>query len=251
MIRRSLLPLAVVLIASCLAAGAAPAGSGSSIELKFGDPGAGGASGSTAIRLVVLFTILSVAPMLVLMMTCFVRIIIAMHFLRQALGTPQMPPSQVIIGLSLFLTFFVMSPVLDKIHQEAWVPYSEGRIDAVAGLTAAGKPLQGFMLKNTRQSDLALFVKMAKLQRPSGPDDLPLRVVVPAFMISELRTGFEIGFLLFLPFLVLDLVIASVLLSMGMMMLPPAMVSLPFKLLLFVLVDGWSLLAGSLVAGIR
>lgn len=251
MIHRWTAILLVLLAVTSFAVAAAPASGGATIELKVADPTGGGAGGSTAIRLVILFTILSVAPMLVLMMTCFVRIIIAMHFLRQALGTPQMPPSQVIIGLSLFLTFFVMSPVLDQIHQQAWVPYSEGKIDAMAGLTEAGKPLQEFMLKNTRQSDLALFVKMAKIQRPSGPQDLPMRVVVPAFMISELRTGFEIGFLLFLPFLVLDLVISSVLLSMGMMMLPPAMVSLPFKLLLFVLVDGWSLLAGSLVAGIR
>jgi flagellar biosynthetic protein FliP len=195
--------------------------------------------------------VLAVAPSILLLMTCFVRLILALHFLRQALGTPQMPPNQVVVGLALFLTFFVMSPTIDRIYDTAWLPYEQGQIDVAQSLTTASAPLKTFMLKNVREADLLLFVKMAKLQRPATPDDLPLRVVVPAFVISELRVGFEIGFLLFLPFLVVDLVVSSVLLSMGMMMLPPQMISMPFKLLLFVLVDGWGLLAGSLVAGFR
>ncbi len=227
----------------------APAAGGASIELKINDPA--GAGGSSAMRIVLLMTLLGVAPSILLLMTCFVRIVLALHFLRQALGTPQMPPNQVVLGLALFLTLFVMSPTVDKIYKEAWVPYEQGQMDVTQGLTTAAGPLKDFMLRNVREADLLLFVKMGKIPRPATQADLPLRVVVPAFVISELRVGFEIGFLLFLPFLVVDLVVSSVLLSMGMMMLPPAMVSLPFKLLLFVLVDGWGLLAGSLVAGFR
>jgi len=227
----------------------APAGPGG-LELRITDP-AGGAPGSTALRIVLMMTVIGVAPALLLMMTSFVRFVVALYFLRQALGTPQMPPNQVVVGLALFLTFFVMGPTLERVRADAWVPYTEGRIDAQQGLDAASGPMREFMLRNTREADLGLFVRMAKLPRPATSADVPLRIVVPAFVISELRAGFEIGFLLFLPFLVVDLVVASVLLSMGMMMLPPSMVSLPFKILLFVLVDGWSLLAGSLVAGIR
>ncbi len=208
-------------------------------------------AGSTAIRLVLLLTLLSVAPSILLMMTCFVRIVIAFHFLRIAMGTQQMPPNQVIIGLSLFLSLFVMSPVIDQIREDAWTKYEAGEVDAIEGAKLASGPLREFMLKNTRSSDLKLFVTMSKIPKPEGPQDLPMRVVVPAFLISEIRSGFEIGFLLFLPFLVVDLVVAATLLSMGMMMLPPAMVSLPFKVLLFVLVDGWGLLAGSLVKGFQ
>jgi len=227
----------------------APAGPGG-LELRITDP-AGGAPGSTALRIVLMMTVIGVAPALLLMMTSFVRFVVALYFLRQALGTPQMPPNQVVVGLALFLTFFVMGPTLERVRADAWVPYTEGRIDERQGLDAASGPMREFMLRNTREADLALFVRMAKLPRPATSADVPLRVVVPAFVISELRAGFEIGFLLFLPFLIVDLVVASVLLSMVMMMLPPSMVSLPFKVLLFVLVDGWSLLAGSLVAGIR
>ncbi|RMG46417.1 MAG: flagellar biosynthetic protein FliP [Acidobacteria bacterium] len=246
--RRAILAgLLIGILAAGTVAQAAP--DGASIELRLND--GAGAPGSTALRILVLLTVLAVAPSILLLMTCFVRFVIALHFLRQALGTPQMPPNQVLIGLALFMTLFVMAPVLDEVHDEAWVPYNEGAIDTVEALQAASVPLKDFMLHHTRKADLALFVNMAHVETPRGPDDLPLRVVVPAFVISELRTGFEIGFLLFLPFLVIDLVVASVLLSMGMMMLPPVMVSLPFKVLLFILVDGWSLLAGSLVAGFR
>ncbi|MBP7146488.1 MAG: flagellar type III secretion system pore protein FliP [Acidobacteria bacterium] len=245
MTRRVLVALALLAACAALPALAADDSGPASIQLRL-DGG-----GSTALRLLILMTVLAVTPALLLMMTCFVRFIVALHFLRQALGTPQMPPNQVVIGLALFLTLFTMSPVLEKVHSEAWLPYNEGKLDATAGLTAAAGPMKEFMLRNTREADLALFVRMSKMPRPSGPADLPLRVVVPSYVISELRAGFEIGFLLFLPFLVVDLVVSSILLSMGMMMLPPAMVSLPFKVLLFVLVDGWSLLAGSLVAGVR
>jgi flagellar biosynthetic protein FliP len=243
----ALLPAAA---ASASEAGSpAPAGAGG-LELRITDP-AGGAPGSTALRIVLMMTVLAVAPAILLMMTSFVRFVVALYFLRQALGTPQMPPNQVVVGLALFLTFFVMGPTLEQVRAGAWVPYTEGRLDAQQGLDAASGPMREFMLRNTREADLGLFVKMAKIPRPATSADVPLRVVVPAFVISELRAGFEIGFLLFLPFLVVDLVVSSVLLSMGMMMLPPSMVSLPFKVLLFVLVDGWSLLAGSLVAGVR
>ncbi len=257
--RRALLALLVALTAFAVLpavaspapppASPAPAGPGG-LELRITDP-VGGAPGSTALRIVLMLTVLAVAPAILLMMTSFVRFVVALHFLRQALGTPQMPPNQVVVGLALFLTFFVMGPTLEQVRAEAWVPYTAGQMDAQQGLDAASGPMREFMLRNTREADLGLFVKMAKIPRPATSADVPLRVVVPAFVISELRAGFEIGFLLFLPFLVVDLVVSSVLLSMGMMMLPPSMVSLPFKILLFVLVDGWSLLAGSLVAGIR
>lgn len=222
---------------------------GASVELRLSDPS--GAGGNSALRMVMMLTLLAIAPTIVLMMTSFTRLIVVMHFLRQALGTPGMPPNQIMIGLALFLSFFVMSPTIDRIHKEAWIPFNEGKLDAATGVQTAVVPLREFMLRNTREADLGLFVRMAKLPKPEGPEQLPMRVVVPAFVISELRAGFEIGFLLFLPFLVVDLVVSSVLLSMGMMMLPPTTVSLPFKVLLFVLVDGWSLLAGSLVTGFR
>ena len=240
--------LALVAICSLFAPAALAAPNEASIELTLGDP-LSGPAGSTAVRMLLLMTVLAVAPSILLMMTSFVRFIVVFHFLRHALGTPSMPPNQVLIGMALFLTMFVMAPVIDDVHEKAWIPYDEGEIDVVEALQEAGAPLKSFMLEHTRQTDLKLFVGMAQIERPDGPVDLPLRVVIPAFLISELRAGFEIGFLLFLPFLVIDLVVASVLLSMGMMMLPPAMVSLPFKILLFVLVDGWGLVVGSMAAG--
>jgi flagellar biosynthetic protein FliP len=246
--RRLLTALVGLLVVLFAAPGLAVA-DGPTIQVSLGDSADG--VGSSAVKLVILLTLLSVAPAILLMMSCFVRFIVAFHFLRQALGTPQMPPNQVVIGLALFMTLFVMSPTIDQIHQRAWVPYENGELDTMEGIEAAAGPLREFMLSNTRQSDLKLFVQMGQIERPRTADDLPMRVIVPAFIVSELRAGFKIGFLLFLPFLVVDLVVASVLLSMGMMMLPPAMVSLPFKVLLFVLVDGWGLIASSLVAGFR
>lgn len=204
---------------------------------------------TTPLELLLFLTLLSILPAILVMTTCFTRIVVVLSFLRQALGTPQVPPTQVIIGLSLFITLFVMSPVIDRIYTDAYQPYTKKEINAEEALNRAAVPLKEFMLKQTREKDLALFLKMSKLQRPATPMDLPMRVVIPAFSIGELKKAFEIGFLIFLPFLVIDMVVASVLLSMGMMMLPPIMISMPFKLLLFVLVDGWDLLIGSLVGG--
>ena len=206
---------------------------------------------TTPIELLFFLTIIAFLPALLVMTTCFTRIVIVLSFLRQALGTPQVPPTQVIIGLSLFITFFVMSPVFDTIYKNAYIPYTKKEIKSDEALAKASDPLKEFMLKQTREKDLALFLKMSKAERPAKPMDLPMRVVVPAFSIGELKRAFEIGFLIYLPFLVIDMVVASVLLSMGMMMLPPVMVSMPFKILLFVLVDGWGLLIGSLIEGFR
>ena len=199
------------------------------------------------IEILLMFTILSVAPAILLMTTCFTRLVIAFSFLRSAMGTQQMPPTQVLIGLSLFLTLFIMSPVLKQINDQAVKPYMAEEVNLEQAFNAGLQPLRGFMFKQTREKDLALFLSMAKLEKPANKDEVPSSILIPAFMISELKTAFQIGFILFLPFLVIDMVVASVLLSMGMMMLPPVMVSLPFKLLLFVLVDGWHLIVGSLV----
>jgi flagellar biosynthetic protein FliP len=215
-------------------------------------PPTGGFLGlTTPLELLLFLTLLSILPAILIMTTCFTRIVVVLSFLRQALGTPQVPPTQVIIGLSLFITLFVMSPVIDKIYADAYQPYTKKEINAEEAFNRAGVPLKEFMLKQTREKDLALFLKMSKSERPATPMDLPMRVVIPAFAIGELKKAFEIGFLIFLPFLVIDMVVASVLLSMGMMMLPPIMISMPFKLLLFVLVDGWGLLIGSLVGGYK
>ncbi len=199
------------------------------------------------IEILLVFTILSVAPAILLMTTCFTRLVVAFSFLRSAMGTQQMPPAQVLISLSIFLTLFIMSPVLRQINDQAVKPYMAEEISLQQAFETGIKPVRGFMFKQTREKDLALFISMAKLEKPANKDDVPTSVLIPAFMISELKTAFQIGFVLFLPFLVIDMVVASVLLSMGMMMLPPVMVSLPFKLLLFVLVDGWHLIVGSLV----
>lgn len=202
---------------------------------------------STLIQLVILLTILSLAPAILLMVTSFTRIVIVLSLLRHALGTQSMPPNQIIIGLSLFLTFFIMAPVFNRVNDEALKPYYEEQISGQLAFEKAAAPVRAFMLKQVREKDLALFVKIAHEKRPAKPDEISLTTLIPAFAISELKTAFQIGFMIYLPFLVLDMVVASVLLSMGMMMLPPIMVSLPFKLLLFVLVDGWYLIVGSLV----
>ncbi len=202
---------------------------------------------SSLVQLVILLTILSLAPAILLMATSFTRIIIVLSLLRHALGTQTMPPNQVVIGLSLFLTFFIMAPVFNRVNDEALKPYYEEQISGEQAFEKGSAPVKAFMLKQVREKDLALFVKMANDKRPARPEDISLSTLIPAFAISELKTAFQIGFMIYLPFLVLDMVVASVLLSMGMMMLPPVMVSLPFKLLLFVLVDGWYLIVGSLV----
>jgi len=202
---------------------------------------------STLIQLVILLTVLSLAPAILLMTTSFTRIVIVLSLLRHALGTQTMPPNQIIVGLSLFLTFFIMAPVFNRVNDEALKPYYEEQISGEQALEKAAAPVKTFMLKQVKEKDLALFVKIAREKRPAKPEDISLTTLIPAFAISELKTAFQIGFMIYLPFLILDMVVASVLLSMGMMMLPPIMVSLPFKLLLFVLVDGWYLIVGSLV----
>ncbi|MDD2989078.1 MAG: flagellar type III secretion system pore protein FliP [Zoogloea sp.] len=209
--------------------------------------GGGGTQYSLSIQTLLLLTSLSFLPALVLMTTSFTRIIIVMSLLRHAMGTQTSPPNQIIVGLSLFLTFFIMSPVLDKVYTEAWQPLSENRITFNEALDRATVPVKAFMLKQVREPDLNLFSKLAKTPRVDKAEDLPMRVVIPAFVTSELKTAFQIGFIVFIPFLIIDMVVASVLMSMGMMMMSPAIVALPFKIMLFVLVDGWNLLIASLV----
>lgn len=206
----------------------------------------GGQTYSLSLQTLLLMTGLSFLPAILLMMTSFTRIIIVLSLMRQAIGTQNSPPNQVIIGLALFLTFFVMSPVLDKIYVDAYQPYSENKIQMSEALDKAVAPLKTFMLKQTRESDLALYVKLAKVPDLQSPQDVPLRILVPAFVTSELKTAFQISFAVMIPFLIIDMVVASVLMSMGMMMVSPSIVSLPFKLMLFVLVDGWQLVIGSL-----
>ena len=206
----------------------------------------GGQIWSLSIQTLVLMTSLSFLPAAMLMMTGFTRIIIVLGLLRNALGTASSPPNQVLVGLSLFLTFFVMSPVFDKVYTDAYKPLSENRISLEEAATRAAAPLRAFMLRQTREKDLAMFAQMAKVPEMQGPEDVPMSILVPSFVTSELKTAFQIGFTIFIPFLIIDLVVASVLMAMGMMMVPPATISLPFKLMLFVLVDGWQLLLGSL-----
>jgi len=202
---------------------------------------------SVVIQILALLTVLSLAPAILIMMTSFTRLIVVFSFLRHALGTQQMPPNQLLIGLALFLTFFIMTPVWQEVNQKALIPYKEKKISQAQALEEALKPVRQFMLKQTREKDLALFVQMAKMPRPKNSNDIPTTVLLSAYMISELKTAFQIGCILYIPFLIVDMVVASVLLSMGMMMLPPVMISLPFKVILFVLVDGWNLIVGSMV----
>jgi flagellar biosynthetic protein FliP len=232
--------------AAAHAASAAQDKNFSGIELRIGG-GANGNGLTVPLQILVLLTILSLVPAILVSVTSFTRIVIVSHFLRQALGTQTMPPNQIIIGLSLFLTFFIMQPVGERINREAVQPMINGQITEMQALDQACVPLREFMLRYTREKDLLLFLNIAKAPRPKNSQDLPMRVVIPSFMISELKTAFQIGFVLFIPFLVIDMVVASVLLSMGMMQLPPAMISTPFKILLFVMVDGWNLVIGSLV----
>ncbi len=202
---------------------------------------------SAPLQVVLLLTLLSFVPAILMTMTSFTRIVIVFHFLRQALGTQEQPSNQILLGLALFLTVFVMAPVGDQVNTLALQPAMAGRLTVGQALERGAPPVKTFMLKQTREKDLALFVELAKAPRPRTPDELPMRVVVPAFVISELKTGFQMGFFLFLPFLLIDLVVSTTLLSMGMLQLPPAMISLPFKIMLFVMIDGWNLLVGSLV----
>ena len=208
----------------------------------------GGTQWSLSIQTLLLVTGLTFLPALVLMMTSFTRIVIVLSLLRHALGTQTSPPNQVIVGLSLFLTFFVMAPVGERIYADAYQPLAENRLSFQGALEKGAVPLRAFMLKQVREADLATFTKVARLPTPAKMDDVPMRVLIPAFVTSELKTAFQIGFIVFIPFLIIDMVVASVLMSMGMMMMSPVIVALPLKIMLFVLVDGWNLLIGSLVA---
>jgi len=228
------------------AAPAVPTGA-STLPLLIGQGGSG-TSYSVPVQTLLFVTALGFLPAVLLMMTGFTRIAIVLSLMRQALGTQAAPPNQVVIGLSLFLTLFVMGPTLDKVYKEAYEPFAANQISFNEALERGQGPMRSFMLKQTRQSDLGLFVKLARLEGDVKPETVPFRVLVPAFVTSELKSAFQIGFLIFIPFLVIDMIVASVLMSLGMMMLSPVMVALPFKLMLFVLADGWNLLLGSLAA---
>jgi flagellar biosynthetic protein FliP len=206
----------------------------------------GGQTYTLSLQTLLLLTSLTFLPAVLLMMTGFTRIVIVLSLMRQALGTPASPPNQVLIGLSLFLTFFVMSPVLDRIYSDAYKPFSENRITMEQALDRGAVPLRTFMLRQTREADLSLFVKLSNEAMPARADDVPMKVLIPAYVTSELKTAFQIGFVVFIPFLIIDMLVASVLMSMGMMMVSPVLIALPFKIMLFVLVDGWNLLIGSL-----
>ena len=245
-LRKASLVLAVSVL-SALPAAALAQQAGPALPLVIGQ-GAGGASYSVPIQTLLFFTALSFLPAVLLLMTGFTRIVIVLSLLRQALGTQAAPPNQVIVGLSLFLTFFVMGPTFDRVYEQAYKPFTENRINAEEAFKRGEVPMREFMLKQTRQSDLMLFGRLAKLPEGTQPESVPLKVLVPAFVTSELKSAFQIGFMIFIPFLIIDMVVASVLMSLGMMMLSPVLVALPFKLMLFVLADGWNLLLGSLAA---
>ncbi|EPY10051.1 MULTISPECIES: flagellar type III secretion system pore protein FliP [Paenibacillus] len=214
------------------------------IDIKVGG---GGQPGASSISILLLITILSIAPAILVLMTSFTRIVVVLGFVRTSLGTQQMPPNQVLIGLALFLTLFVMSPTIGEVNQSALQPYLKGELNQTQALEKASVPMKKFMFSHTREKDLLLFMKYTKTDKPKTYEDIPLTVLVPAFAISELKTAFQMGFMIFIPFLVIDMVVASTLMAMGMMMLPPVMISLPFKILLFVLVDGWYLVVKSLL----
>jgi flagellar biosynthetic protein FliP len=245
-IRRFILLAGIVLILAAAQTAFSQNQNFSGIELRIGS-GTDQEGLSTPIRILLLMTLLSFIPALVISVTSFTRLIIVSHFLRQALGTQTMPPNQVLVGLSLFLTFFIMQPTIERINQDAVQPMLKKEMTEMQALDQACNPLRDFMLKYTRDKDIALFLSIAKQPKPDNKQDLPMRIVIPSYMISELKTAFQIGFVVFIPFLVIDMVVASILLSMGMMQLPPIMISTPFKLLLFVMVDGWNLVIGSLV----
>ncbi len=241
--RAGFIALTLLALLPVVAAAAAPGIPAVTVQ---GAPG--GQSYSLTLQLLILMTAVTMLPSILLMMTAFTRIIIVLGILRQAIGAGQAPPNQVLVGLSLFLTLFVMAPVVDQINTEAVQPYMAGTIETTEALSRGIGPLKQFMLKQTRESDIATFVRITGGQGYDKPDDVPLSLLVPAFATSELKTAFQIGFMIFIPFVIIDLVVASVLMSMGMMMLSPVLISLPFKIMLFVLVDGWSLVMGTLAA---
>jgi flagellar biosynthetic protein FliP len=235
---------AMLLLLSAASASGAPSGSLFGISLV---EGKGGASIGIPMQITILMTLLALLPAAIMSVTPFLRISVVLHFLRQALGTQTVPSNQVLVGLSMFLTMLVVSPVLSQIHAEAWIPMEQGTLTPEQAIEAAGKPLKTFLERYAREKDIRLFLEISHAPAPRTPDDLELKVLIPAYIISELKTGFQIGAVLFLPFLVIDIVVASVTVSVGMMQLPPVMLSAPFKILLFVLVDGWNLLIGSLI----
>lgn len=243
-IRSRLLLLATVLCGQGLLL---PALAQQSLEEGLQIPGLGGATTSVPWTIVVLLTLLTFIPALLVSMTPFIRILIIFHFLRQALATQSTPTNQTLVGLALFLTYFVMQPVGATMHQVAVIPLQNGTVNALQAVELASVPLREFMLQYTREKDLALFVELSQQPRPQNPDDLPTRVVIPAYILSELKTGFQIGVILFLPFLVIDMVVASITTSVGMFQLPPVVISTPLKILMFVLVDGWNLVVGSMM----
>ena len=216
-----------------------------SVNVSFG--GTGPKEISSTLQILLMLTILSLAPAIVVTMTSFSRFVIVFSLLRQALGTQQVPPNQVLVGLALFMSFLVMSPTLKRINEEAFVPYTQNKVSQKEALDLAAKPMRDFMLAHTREKDLALFVSLQGGEKPKTMADVGMASIIPAFIISELKTAFQIGFMIYIPFIVIDIVVASVLLAMGMLVLPPVIISLPFKLMLFVLVDGWNLIVGSLV----
>jgi flagellar biosynthetic protein FliP len=245
----SALTLSVAVHAQTAVAPTAPAAVPGAIDRAFSSMNGGQPSGmSLSLQLLLLMGLLTLLPSLILMMTSFTRILVVLGILRQALGLQQSPPNQVLIGLSLFLSLFIMAPTLDKVNANAIAPYAAGTINAEQAIVAGGNEFRTFMLRQTREHDLAMFAEMAKAPKFNSTSEVPFSILLPAFVTSELKTAFQIGFMLFLPFLVIDLVVSSVLMSLGMMMMSPTIVSLPFKLLLFVLVDGWALLMGSLAA---
>ena len=245
--RRAALIAAVSVLSAIPAAALAQQAGGANLPLLVGQ-GAGGTSFSVPVQTLLFFTALSFIPAVLLMMTGFTRIVIVLGLLRQALGTQSAPPNQVIVGLSLFLTLFVMGPTIDKVYTDAYQPYAENKIAFDEALKRGEAPMRAFMLKQTRQADVMLFARLAKVDASVKSADVPFKVLVPAFVTSELKSAFQIGFLIFIPFLIIDMIVASVLMSLGMMMLSPVLVALPFKLMLFVLADGWNLLLGSLAA---
>ncbi|MFM2348510.1 MAG: flagellar biosynthesis protein FliP [Pseudomonadota bacterium] len=245
LVRLALLALPALLVASPALANTPTSPGGLPIVVG---QGSGGSTYSVPVQTLLILTSLSFLPAMLMMMTGFTRIVIVLSLMRQALGTQSSPPNQVIIGLSMFLTLFVMGPTLDRVYAEAYKPYAAAQITFEEAAVRAEVPMRQFMLKQTRQSDMALFMKLGRIDASVQAEQVPLRVLVPAFVTSELKSAFQIGFLIFIPFLVIDMVVASVLMSLGMMMLSPVLVALPFKLMLFVLADGWNLLLGSLAA---
>nr|WP_280513638.1 flagellar type III secretion system pore protein FliP [Chromobacterium vaccinii] len=218
------------------------------LPLMTSTPAAGGGQNySLSLQMLLFMTALTFIPAMLLMMTAFTRIVIVLSLLRQALGTTQSPPNQVIVGLALFLTLFVMGPTLDQVYAKAWVPFSDDKISFSQALDEGSKPMKVFMLRQTREKDLAFFIEISQSPKPQSKEDVSMKTLIPAFAISELKTAFQIGFMIFIPFMIIDLVVASILMAMGMMMVSPVTISLPFKMMLFVLVDGWTLLMGSLV----